>query len=85
VNGNGGLLEEAKALGEQYGRLCLKSNLPLTQALQATMFFRDMLIETAFQLPNSTTVKPEANLRLMQRISNLLNAVHLAIAAAYEQ
>ena len=40
--------------------------------------------ETAFQSPDSATVKPEANLRLMQRISNLLNVVHLAIAATYE-
>ena len=85
VNGNEGLLDEAKVLGEQYGRLCLKTNLPLTQALHATMFFRDMLMETAFQIPDSASVKPEANLRLMQRISELLNAVHLAIAAAYEQ
>ncbi len=84
VNGNGGLLEEAKVLGEQYGRLCLQSKLPLTEALHATIFFRDMLIETAFQIPDSATVKPEANLRLMQRISNLLNVVHLAIAATYE-
>lgn len=84
VDGNGSLLEEAKALGEQYGRLSLKANLPLTDALQATMFFRDMLVETAFQIPNSATVKPEANLRLMRRINELLNAVHLAIAAVYE-
>lgn len=84
VAGNGKLLEEAKALGEEYGRLSRKTNLPLTDALQATIFFRDMLVETAFQIPNSASVKPESNLRLMRRINQLINAVHLAIAAAYE-
>jgi excisionase family DNA binding protein len=85
VDGNGSLLAEAKTLGEEYGRLCLQNKLPLTNALQATIFFRDMLVETSFQLPNTASIKPEANLRLMRRINELLNTVHLAIAAAYEQ
>ncbi|MCA9928049.1 MAG: helix-turn-helix domain-containing protein [Anaerolineales bacterium] len=85
VNGNGTLLAEASTLGEEYGRLCITNNLPLTDALQATIFFRDMLVETAFHLPNTASIKPEANLRLMRRINELLNAVHLAIAAAYER
>ena len=84
IEGNGKLLEEAKALGEEYGRLSRQTNLPLTEALQATIFFRDMLVETAFQIPNSASVKPESNLRLMRRINDLINTVHLAIAAAYE-
>ena len=81
---NGDLLQEAENLGQEYGRLVQASNLSLTDALQATIFFRDMLVETALQLPDSVNIKPEANVRLMRRINELLNTVHLAIAAVYE-
>ncbi|MBK8904024.1 MAG: helix-turn-helix domain-containing protein [Anaerolineaceae bacterium] len=81
---NGTLLKQAEEIGNQYGRLCRETNLPLTQALQATLLFRDMLVDTAFQLPSTVAIRPEANLRLMRRINELLNVVHLAIAHAYE-
>lgn len=82
---NGTLLKEAQGIGEEYGRLAIQTSLPLTEALQTTLRFRDMLVETAFQLPSTAAIKPEANLRLMRRISELLNVVQLAIAQAYEQ
>lgn len=81
---NGTLLKEAEEIGKQYGRLSIQANLPLTQALQTTLVFRDMLVDTAFQLPSTAAIKPEANLRLMRRINELLNVVHLAIAQIYE-
>lgn len=84
VDGNGSLLEEARQVGLEYGRLARTDNLPLTDAIQAAMFFRDMLVETALQLPDGVNVRPEANLRLMQRINKLLNTVQLAIASMYE-
>lgn len=84
VDGNGSLLEEARLVGLEYGRLARADNLPLTDAIQAAMFFRDMLVETALQLPDGVNVRPEANLRLMQRINKLLNTVQLAIASMYE-
>ncbi|WP_420629348.1 MerR family transcriptional regulator [Candidatus Leptofilum sp.] len=82
---NGVLLKEAKGIGLEYGRLAIQANLPLTEALETTLRFRDMLVDTAFQLPSTATIKPEANLRLMRRINELLNVVQLAIAQIYEQ
>lgn len=82
---NGTLLKEAEEIGKQYGRLSIQTNLPLTQALQTTLLFRDTLVETAFHLPSTAAIKPEANLRLMRRINELLNVVQLAIACAYEK
>jgi excisionase family DNA binding protein len=82
---NGSLLKQANEIGQEYGRLCHKTDMPLTRALQTTLMFRDMLVDTAFQLPSSASIKPEANLRLMRRINELLNVVHLAIAHSYEQ
>lgn len=78
------LLQRADELGEAYGKLGRHRAMPLTDALQAAMFFRDMLIETALQLPGNTHIKPEANLRLLRRINRLLNRVHLAIAEVYD-
>ncbi len=51
---------------------------------KASMFFRDSLIETALQLPETANIRPEANLRLLRRVNDLLNAVHLAAVEVYE-
>lgn len=78
------LVAEARLIGAEYGRNCLQCQMPLTDALQASMFFRDTMIETALQLPENVNIRPEANVRLLRRINSLLNAVHLAIAKVYD-
>jgi hypothetical protein len=78
------LLEEARRMGMEYGRHCQSIAMPLTDALQASIFFRDTMIETALQLPENLRIQPEANVRLMRRINTLLNTVHLAIAEVYD-
>lgn len=77
-------LSEARQIGTEYGELGRETGMPLTETLQATLFFRDRLVESALQLPESVRIKPENNVRLMRRINQLLNGVQLAIAAAYE-
>jgi excisionase family DNA binding protein len=79
------LLEEARMVGEAYGALAQDDGLSLADTLSATLFFRDMLIETALQLSPTAGVQPDDNLRLMRRINEILNAVHLAIARTYER
>jgi excisionase family DNA binding protein len=82
---NGGdILEEAAHIGQRYGEIGIQAGLPLTEALEASMFFRDMLMETAMQLPENTRIKPEANVRLLRRVNTLLNTVQLAIAGVYD-
>lgn len=82
---NGGeILEQARQVGAQYARLAQHLDLPLSEALEASMFFRDMLMETALQLPDNTRIRPDANVRLLRRINTLLNNVQLAIAEVYE-
>lgn len=78
------LIDEARRMGAEYGRTCLAIHMPLTDALQASMFFRDTMMETALQLPENVNIRPEANVRLLRRINTLLNAVHLAIAEVYD-
>lgn len=78
------ILNETRALGTRYGQIGREIGMSLTEALQAAMFFRDRMVESALQLPDSARIRPEANLRLLQRINTLLNEVQLAIAAEYE-
>lgn len=78
------VLAEAQSIGQHYGALAFTHNMSLTDALQATMFFRDTLVEAAIELPESARVRPQANKRLLRRINKVLNAVQLAIASAYE-
>jgi hypothetical protein len=77
-------LTEARRMGLAYGRYCRELNMPLTDALHASIFFRDTMIETALQLPENVRIRPEANVRLVRRINTLLNTVHLAIAEVYD-
>ncbi len=81
---NDHLLEQARQVGQAYGQIAQESGLCLTDALKAALFFRDTLLEAAFNLPEYAHVQPEDNRRLMQRINHVLNTVHLAIAACYD-
>ena len=78
------LLEQAQGIGRQYGEMAFESGLPLTEALEATLFFRDLLVETALQLPENMPVKPQGNVRLMRKINQLLNMIQLHIAEVYD-
>ncbi|MFQ5400371.1 MAG: helix-turn-helix domain-containing protein [Anaerolineae bacterium] len=82
---NGNIVAEAERLGKEYGRLGIELGLPLTAALEAAMFFRDMLMETAFNLPQTARVQSDSSLRLMRRMNMVLNAVQLAVAEVYNE
>lgn len=78
------ILDEARRIGRQYAVYAKEQGLPLRVTLEASMFFRDSLIETALELPETANIRPEANVRLLRRINILLNAVHLAVADVYQ-
>jgi excisionase family DNA binding protein len=77
------LQEQAREMGCQYGKMARDSGLPLTDALEATLFFRDVLVETALQMPEDLPIKTKANVRLMRKINQLLNIIQLQIAEVY--
>lgn len=79
------IIEEARSMGYEYAVNAIEVGLSLTQALEASMFFRDTMVEVTVQLPAVAVVRPEANTRLLRRITRLLNAVELAIAEIYDQ
>lgn len=78
------ILAEARKVGWAYAAMAIEQGLSLSATLEASIFFRDSLIETALQLPETANIRPEANVRLMRRVNKLLNTVHLAVAEVYE-
>jgi excisionase family DNA binding protein len=85
AEGGDDLLEEAQTIGQGYAANALRLGLSLVEALQAMLFFRDIMVEAAVQMPEAARARPEANARLIRRINRLLNTVQLAIAGVYEQ
>ena len=83
-DGGDDILEEARVIGRQHAENALGLELPLVEAIQAMLFFRDTMVEVAIQLPEIVHVRPEANTRLLRRINTLLNTVQLAIAETYD-
>jgi excisionase family DNA binding protein len=84
-HGGDDFLEEARSLGREHADNALGLGLPLVDAIQAMLFFRDTLVEVAIQLPEVAHVQAEVNTRLLRRINTLLNAVKLAIVETYEK
>jgi excisionase family DNA binding protein len=79
------LLEEARAIGMSYATEAHRAGMPLTAALEAALFFRDSLIESAMDLPADANLRPQENARLLRRISRVANVVQLAVAQSYDQ
>lgn len=78
-------LNQAVEIGREYGSDARRSGIPLRSALEATMFFRDTILESTLELPKTVHINSEMNVELVGRINHLLNAIQLSIVEAYEQ
>jgi len=78
------LLEQARAIGMEYARNVRRMNLPLSKALEAALFFRDLLVSAVMDLPENSTMRAENTAQLLRRISGVLNVVQIAVASEYE-
>jgi len=81
---NGSLVEEARRVGRRYGVYGIRAGLSLTNILEATLFFRDILIESSLKVPTTTYVEPNASLRILRRVNKIINAVQLSVTDYYE-
>jgi len=77
------LLDEARAIGQDYGELSKSAGVSLYDALQAALFFRDKLLEATFELTETAPVPASDSAKLIKRINALLNVVQLAVAEVY--
>ena len=78
-------LAEARVIGQAYGQLTYAQGLPLEEALEAMLFFRDTMQEVALELPSAMKVRPQTTVQLVRRLNLLLNEVHLAVAKYYQE
>jgi excisionase family DNA binding protein len=81
---NGEFLEEARRIGRRYGAYGVRAGLSLTSILEATLFFRDILIESSLQVPTTTYVEPDASLRILRRVNQIINTIQLTVSDFYE-
>lgn len=81
---NGALLEEAKRFGRLYGAYGKRSGMTLSSIIEATLFFRDILVESSLQIPSNTYVEPGTSLRILRRVNQIINTVQLAVTEFYE-
>lgn len=81
---NGSFIDEAQRLGRLYGTYGMRAGLTLTSILEATLFFRDILIESSLEIPTTTYVEPDASLRILRRVNQIINTVQLTVANYYE-
>jgi excisionase family DNA binding protein len=81
---NGSFVEEARRIGRHYGVYGLRAGLSLTNILEATLFFRDILVESSLKIPSTTYVEPDSSLRILRRVNEIINTVQLAVTDYYE-
>ena len=76
-------LEEAKVIGRIYAKSIVQSGISLPDAMRATMFFRDHILESAVMLPESARNRPDTNKRVFHRVNEFLNVIQIVVAEAY--
>ncbi len=77
--------QEIDAIGRDYGSLLHGRGTPLAQAMQAFIFFRRSLDETAKRLAERDRLDGADAARTREAIAGLADRVLLGVAAAYDE
>jgi excisionase family DNA binding protein len=78
------ILAEVGRIGAEYGSTSREAGMPLREALQATLFFKDQILESVMTLPDTVRHKTSGNQRLVRRLNTFLNAIQLSIVEQYD-
>ncbi|HZG67913.1 MAG TPA: helix-turn-helix domain-containing protein [Herpetosiphonaceae bacterium] len=74
----------ALAFGRNYGRMMASAGHSLPDAVLAFLFFRDFLLETVLQLPETTGLDREQTVAIVKRVNALLNNVLCEMMRVFE-
>jgi excisionase family DNA binding protein len=88
VSGEGdepGILAEVQAIGRRHAQTAKRLGLSLADAMQASLFFRDRVIETAFGLSSGGPMPGGGSGALFERLTRLLNLYQLSVLEVYER
>jgi len=77
--------ESALRFGRDYGCMMARTEHSLPDAVLAFLFFRDFLLETVLQLPETTGLDRNATLAIVGRSNALLNAVLREMMNAFQE
>jgi DNA-binding transcriptional MerR regulator len=78
------ILDEVMAIGQQHAETARRIGLSLAEAMQASLFFRDRVIETAFGLSAGDPIPGGSHGPLFGRLTKLLNVYQLAVLDGFE-
>ena len=79
------LIDAAREIGRQYGQNAKVLGMPVTEALRASMFFRDTMVTAAVELPDNVRIPRESQVQMLDRINKILNTAQLGVAEAYSE
>jgi len=79
------LLEEARALGGEYGRHLRELGLPLTEALEAFTFQRSGIVDAALEVLEDRQPVNRRALEAFPRVIGLMDRVLLSLVEAYQK
>jgi excisionase family DNA binding protein len=83
-NAEESLLLEARQLGREYGLDMASEGMSLPEAVLTFMLFRDSILETIFQLPDTSGLDRDESLRMFNRLSGFMNQVLAAMMEAHQ-
>lgn len=79
------LLGTARSIGRVYADVSMRTQLGLSQTVQAMMFFRQNAVESIVALPEAERARLPDRARLLRRVNRFLNAVLVGAMVKYEQ
>ena len=78
-------LEEARQIGEQYGREIAARGISMHDAIRAFTFFRKGLDDAAIEIAHRSNLSAEEAVEIWELMSGLADQVLLAMVGAYEE
>lgn len=79
------LLDEAREIAHEYGRLLVRDGMSLRDAVEGFTFFRKTLDETAMEEAQKNELSAEKAIELWELLTNLGDQVLISIAESYEE
>jgi excisionase family DNA binding protein len=79
------LLDEARDIAHEYGRLLVRDGMSLRDAVEGFTFFRRTLDETAMEEAQKIELSTDKAIELWELLTNLGDQVLISIAQSYEE
>jgi hypothetical protein len=79
------LLDEAREIAREYGRLLVRDGMSLRDAVEGFTFFRKTLDETAMEEAQKNELSTDKAIELWELLTNLGDQVLISIAESYEE